>query len=122
MPYLAYKLLHLIGILMLFVALGGAVVRSLTAQQAPEVGAALKKHLAILHGVALLIVLVAGFGLLARLGLGFPGWAVAKLVIWLLLGGILVLINRNPSLGAPLWYVCLFLGAIAAYLALYKPF
>ena len=52
--------------------------------------------LGAMHGIGLLISLVAGFGLMARLGVSFPGWAVAKIVIWLGLGAALAVPNRRP--------------------------
>jgi hypothetical protein len=44
-----------------------------------------------------------------------------KLILWLVLGGIVVLIRRAPQLAPTLWVVLPLLGAAAAYLALYKP-
>jgi len=73
MSYTIYKVLHLMGILFLFLSLGTAI--SLSAADSARAG--MRKLASITHGVALLVILVAGFGLLARLGLtsGMPGWA-----------------------------------------------
>jgi len=51
-----------------------------------------------------------------------PAWALLKIVIWLLVGGLIALINRKPDSGPVWWYLTLVLGLLAAYLALYKPF
>ncbi|RMH68929.1 MAG: hypothetical protein D6685_01670 [Bacteroidetes bacterium] len=120
MSYTFYKVLHLLGVMMVFLALGGALVRS----RLPEQTASWKKLIAITHGVGLLVLLVAGFGLLARLGVFWPmpAWALLKIVIWLLVGGLIALINRKPDSGPVWWYLTLVLGLLAAYLALYKPF
>lgn len=119
MSLLTYKILHLFGIFLLFAALGAITLRS--AQ-----GTAERSRLAgISHGVALILILVSGFGLLARLGLShdwlWPAWVWLKLLVWLLLGAALVLVRRVPRLGTLWWWLFPLLGAAAAYLALFKP-
>ena len=76
------------------------------------------------HGVALLLILVAGFGLMARLGLfgAIPLWAWAKIVLWLLLGAAIFLLKRNPRWATGLWVTFPLAGALAAWLAVAKPF
>ena len=113
-----YRLLHLTGVIFLFTAIGGALLAS----REGTVGTAARKLSGITHGVALLIILIAGFGALAKLGLAMPGWAWAKLVIWLLLGASPALIKRKPEMARVWWLVLPLLGVIAAYLARYKPF
>lgn len=116
MSLLAYKILHLIGAFLLFAALGVVALRP----------ADRSKLATASHGIALLLIVVSGFGMLARLGLmhgwSFPLWVWIKLVIWLLLGAALVLARRMPQLAALWWWLFPLLGGAAAYLALYKPF
>lgn len=84
-----------------------------------------KKALAIIHGVGMTFLLVGGFGMLARLGIvhgGLPGWVYAKLAIWLFLGGSMVLARKKAAHGTKLILLWVFVGGLAAYLALYKPF
>jgi hypothetical protein len=114
----AYHLLHLAGVIFLFTALGSAMM----AQREGTAGAAARKLSGITHGLAMLIILVAGFGALAKLGLGMPGWAWAKLVIWLLLGASPVLVRKRPDLVKLWWWVLPLLGVVAAWLGHYKPF
>ena len=85
---------------------------------------ALTKHgQLIAFVIGLLVILVAGFGLKAKLQIvNWPGWLIAKLIIWLVLGALLAVINRKPSAGLPLWILVIILGAAAAYLVQYKPF
>lgn len=117
MDYQWYKILHIVGILMVFTALGGLALRSADNGKATPTG---RKLTAIGHGLGLVIVLVSGFGLLAKLSLGFDPWVIGKLLIWLFLGGMLVLIRKMPHLAA-LWYWALpIIGGIAAWLALFK--
>ena len=113
-----YKLIHIVGALMVFLAFGGLIGRSLLGVE----GARLKKLGGISSGLGLILILIGGFGMLAKLGYGFPGWAIAKFVIWIAFGGLIAAINRKPALAIPLWWGVLVLGFIAAYLALWKPF
>ena len=39
-----------------------------------------RKRVLMITGIAAVLVLVTGFGMLHRLHLGFPGWAIVKLV------------------------------------------
>lgn len=83
-----------------------------------------RKFVGMIHGISLFVIIVAGFGLLARLGLtsGLPGWVIAKLVIWLAIGGIPTLIYKKPQYSKFLFLLIWILGACAATLAITKPF
>jgi hypothetical protein len=116
----AYKVLHIFGVVLMFTALGAMVYRALSGD-ADEGG---RKLAGISHGVALILILITGFGALAKLGFGssgFPIWLIGKLVLWLLFGGIIVLIRKKPEWAKLLWWLLPILGGLAAYLALYKP-
>ena len=86
MSYETYKVLHLLGIMLLFACLGGLAILTLRGGEDRDV-APLRKLLTIGHGVSLLVVFVAGFGLMARIGImkGWPTWIYAKLALWLML-------------------------------------
>jgi hypothetical protein len=122
-PLLVYKNLHLLGVLMIFVALGGLILQQIQATTREPVW---RKPVAITHGIGMVLALVGGFGMLARPEIGiiwpWPGWVIGKIIIWLVLGVLVALIGRLPALAKPLWWVTIALGAIAAYLALNKPF
>jgi hypothetical protein len=121
MSYQAYKVIHILGVLFVFASLGALMLAS---REGVERGNG-RKLAGMTHGIALLLVLVAGFGTLARLGLGNPGvwpmWVWIKLTIWIVLGGIIVLIRRAPQLGTLLWWLLPLLGGIAAWAAIFKP-
>lgn len=108
-----YKVLHVLGMLLVFTALGAMLA------------AGTRRTGGMAHGLGLVLLLVTGFGALANLGLSNPGvwplWMWLKLLLWLVLGGIVVLIRRAPQLASTLWVLLPLLGAAAAYLALYKP-
>jgi hypothetical protein len=116
-----YKTLHLIGIFTVILSLGGMCLHVASGGTREYAG---RKLAAITHGVGLLIAFVAGFGLLAKLGYmqAIPGWAIVKIVIWLILGGIPALIYRQRRLAKAFWFSILAFAAFAACLAIYKPF
>jgi hypothetical protein len=121
-PYAFYKVAHLVGIIVLFLSLGVALAGSAASGRDGAAQAPLARVASIAHGVALLVVLVAGFGLLARLGLSVAQpWVAAKLVIWFALGGALTLVKRKPELSKVLFVVLPLCGGLAAWLALQKP-
>lgn len=120
--YEIYKLFHLFGIIMLFVSVGGVMLYALNG--GTKTDNTWRKTAAITHGFGLVFILVAGFGLLARVGISWPwpGWVFVKLIIWLVLGGVTGLIYKLGRAGTGLWYVVILLGVIAAYMAIFKPF
>jgi uncharacterized membrane protein SirB2 len=122
--YAIYKILHYLGLFGLFVTLAVALGRA--AVLPAETVDPWKRRLAALHGICLLVVLTAGFGLMARIGVMhgdlFPGWIWAKLGIWLILGGIIALASRRSRWTGAAIVALPFLAALAGYLALVKPF
>ena len=120
-PVTIYKNLHLIGVFMILVALGGLILQQIQATTREQVW---RRPVAITHGIGMVLALVGGFGMLARMNIfwPWPGWVVGKIIIWLVFGVLIALIGRTPTLAKPLWWSTIVLAAIAAYLALNKPF
>ncbi len=117
-----YEILHIVGIAMLFVAIGGVAVHA--ANGGTKSSSTTRPIVGTLHGVGALLILTGGFGMLARMGLvqgGFPGWLWGKIIIWTILSAIVLLPYRKPSLAKPFLYLLPLLAGAAVYLALYKP-
>lgn len=119
MPAVFYNVLHIAGIIGVFFALGGIFFHA--ANGGTKEGS-WRRGVAIMHGVGLVIIFVSGFGLLAKLKIPFEGWVYAKLFIWFLLGGLLAVPYRFPQYSKLMFWLVPLIGAVAAYLARYKPF
>ena len=117
MPAYIYKIIHIVGVMLTFLSFGGLIFRSILGSDDKK----LKRFAFISNGIGLFLVLLGGFGLLARYQYGWQPWVIGKLVIWVILGGLLVVINRKPELGKTIWWIVILLGATAAYLAGVKP-
>jgi uncharacterized membrane protein SirB2 len=118
-----YNVIHIIGIVLLFSALGGIAMRSMAG--VPDEARSARRLVAILHGTGAFLVLLGGFGMLARLGFmhggSFPGWLWVKIVIWGVLAVAPFIARRRPQLARPLLLALPILGGLAAYMAIYKP-
>jgi|GEM_PF-1170874 len=111
MDALTYKVIHLAGVMLLFLGLG----ISLSPGGNRKIGSAL-------HGTALIVLIVAGFGMVAKLKTGFSGWVIAKLVVWTLFAILPVLVKRKVLPAPAAWGLAVILGVAAAYLGIYKSF
>jgi hypothetical protein len=112
MTYHAYKVLHLTSLFMILIPLGGMAVHAINGGG--------RKHkfrwqVAVTHGIGMLGSIVSGFGLLARIdgASPIPGWAIAKMGIWLALGLVVSPLMRKPQSARILWYVIIALAASA---------
>ena len=123
MSYEAYKVLHLLAVLVMFTVLGAAAVHAINGGTRESNAA--RRLMAALHGLAALVIIVSGFGLVSRLDLmtgGIPPWVWGKLGLWLLAGILLALPGRKPGLARLILCCGLPLIALtAAFLAVYKP-
>lgn len=122
MSLLVYKVIHLIGIFMIVMALGGMLVHAMNGQSKQD--NAFRKGAAMTHGIGMFLALLGGFGMLARLSIHWPwpGWVWVKFIIWIVLGGLVGAIYRKLDAGKMLWAATLLLSGVAAYMALFKPF
>lgn len=97
---------------MVFLGYGALLARSMAAPDNVSV----RKLGSITSGIGLLLILVAGFGLISKFEhVNFTDtWLIVKMVIWLALGGLIALINRKPQLAVMLWWLLIALAATAA--------
>ena len=110
MDYTTYKITHLVGVAALALGLGGMMA-----------GGSNRKIFSILQGLALLVMLVSGFGLLARLHLGFPHFAMVKTVLWVVIGVMPMALRRLRVPLAGGIVISLTLVGILAWLGVVKP-
>ena len=104
-----FKVVHLIGLMGLFLSFGAMFLN------APN-----KKLAGLLHGISLLLIVLAGFALLGKP----PGqsWWMIKLGIWLFLGATPILAKRKILPAPALIVISITAAAFAAWLGLAKPF
>ncbi|MEY4608192.1 MAG: hypothetical protein RL625_409 [Gemmatimonadota bacterium] len=123
LPYGFYKVLHVFGIALTLVALGGMTVHALNGGLKVENAA--RRLLIGMHGAGVLFILVGGFGLLARIGFahgsGFPFWLWVKLGLWTVFAVVAALPYRRPAMGRVLLLAVPVLAMAAAAMAVYKP-
>ena len=120
-----YEIVHLIGIALTMAALGATALHAL--EGGTRRGPRARRALVALYGGGLFLVLLGGFGMLARLGIAragiaaFPGWLWAKLAVWAVLAAVMLLPYRRPAWGMPTLLLAPLLIGLATYFALYKP-
>jgi hypothetical protein len=111
--------MHLTGLVLLFSGLVTLLTLKVTGVAIEGVQ---KKFAFLTHGLGLLLLLVGGFGLLARLNIHeLPAWVYVKLAAWLFFGGVVALIKRK-NLGWSFYVVLLCIFILTAYVAITKPF
>lgn len=119
MSYEFYKTLHLLGLSLTLLSFGGILVFAING--GTKASNQFKKGVMISHGVGLLLLLIAGFGMLAKLQIsGFPTWVLLKIVIWLLFGGLIAMAYKQ-NLARKLWLLIPALVVLATILANSKP-
>jgi len=107
-----YHVLHLISVLVL-------TGYTFYAFAAP---AESRKKVMIITGVASLLVLIAGFGLQAKLAVGWPGWIFVKLVCWLGLSALAGIGYRRRGAAGTLALVAILLSFVAVLMVYTRPF
>src|SRR2546430_759567 len=105
-----YHILHLFAVMALFAGTGAAL--------AGTGNPAARKFSASLRGAALLLLLVSGFGLLAKLGMmkNIPVATWIKTLIWVIAAVLPVFVKRKMLSPYAAVLLALVLGGIAAWL------
>jgi hypothetical protein len=106
-----YHFLHIVGVLLLFVGFGGI---------AGGDNASRRKAM-MYHGLGLLVILVSGFGFIAKSKMSYTApFVLVMYAVFLALGALPVLAKRgvmSPKIAVKL---ALLLGVIAAYCGYFK--
>jgi hypothetical protein len=123
--YVALKVVHIVGVLLAFTGVAGIATHAASGR--PKGENPVRTLLSALHGTGLLLVVLAGLGMLAQLmrapGAPSPAWATTKLLLWGLLVGAAMVPYRWPK--AAKWVLIAglpLLAAAAAVVAILKPF
>ncbi len=113
-----YHFLHLIGLILVFIGFGGLLSSE---------GA---KRAMMWHGIGLVISLVSGFGMLAKMAKGLPEgapslytqhWVIVKIALWLVLGFLPVLAKRRVIAAPMVVLIAAVIGAVMGYIGYFKP-
>ena len=108
-----YQIIHIFSVIMMT-----AVTFAALAAPRPEG----RRRSMMWSGILALLALISGFGMLARLGYGLPGWAVVKLACWLGLTMLTSLAYRQPGQGRSLTLLALIAVFLAVGMVVLKPF
>src|SRR3954462_10187281 len=81
-----------------------------------------RKRVMMITGIASILALIGGFGLKAKLGYGWPGWLIVKIVCGLALSGLAGMGYRKRSAAGVLAAIVLLLAFIAIVMVYTKPF
>ena len=81
-----------------------------------------RRQTLMLTGILSLVLVVGGFGLLAKLSYGFDGWVLIKIVCWLALSALAGMAFRKPQSAGTLAFVASFVIVLALYAVYFKPF
>ena len=111
-----YRVLHVVGALLLFLSLG-TVFFTPRDKKPPKLAMAL-------HGIALVVMVVAGVGVVHKAGLEWGNWLYAKIACWVLLAALPTLVRKGTVPGIVGLLLAIGLGGAAAWLAIAetKPF
>ena len=113
-----YRILHVVGLILVFTSFGALLL-------GPRDDSKIKRKMAmIFHGIGVLVMLVAGFGMMARLEIAFPwfGWLWAKLGCWLVISLLPVAVSKGWVPRSAALFLAIALAAFAVYCVHYKPF
>ncbi len=106
-----YHIAHIIGLIFVFIGFG-ALLSSESSRSAMK-----------WHGIGLLISLISGFGLLAKLGIfkSMPTWVWIKIGLWLVLGFLPVLARRRVVAAPVVVILAAVIAGVMGYLGYLKP-
>lgn len=81
-----------------------------------------RKKVLLITGIASIVQLVSGVGLLHKLGYGFPAWAIVKLVCWLALSALAGIGYRQRGRAGLFMLIVVAIVAVAVSAVYYRAF
>ena len=108
-----FLILHLVSVLLL----SGVTFAAFAAPHPDN-----RHRMLMASGSLSLLVFLSGFGVMGMMGLGFPGWALVKVVCWLVLSGLTGMAFRMRERIATLQAVAVVAIIIAVVMVTYRPF
>jgi hypothetical protein len=120
-----YKFLHLVGLVLIVLSF---TILSFGYYYKNQIEKPWKLIGSIGHGLGLLLILISGFGLAAKIGLfangmgSLPIWFLTKIVFWIVIGGVVVLIRKKGYQNITLYCLVIAILLIPMFLGLFKPF
>lgn len=120
-----YEIIHIVGIALTMAAYGGVAIHA--AEGGTKKGAQYRWAIGLTHGLGMFLILLGGFGMLARIGFtggvaDFPGWLWGKIAVWTVIGAMAAVPYRKPKYAIHAFMATPLLAGLATYFALYKPF
>lgn len=114
-----YRLIHISGLIMVTLALGAAAFH--TASGGTRSNNPWRKRVGMAHGIGLFLLLLGGFGMLAKLKIiwPLPMWIWLKVGIWLLIGASLTVLYRAQERSNMLWWAIVVLMIVSATLGIF---
>jgi len=73
-------------------------------------------------GISAGVVALTGFGMLGMMQLGWPGWALVKIVCWLIIAGMVGQPFRHPEKAREMTFLSAGVIALALLMVYFKPF
>ena len=121
MPYAVYKVIHLSGIFLIVLPLGGVVFHVAMGGDRNNSG---RRLMATVHGIGMLLALGGVLGMIQSLQLPWPWpvWLFMKFGIWLILGALIGLAYKAKKCPKSMLLFIWVLLTAAVYIALFKPF
>lgn len=113
MNYQVFLLLHLVSVLLL----SGVTFAALASGDPDQ-----RRQYLMRSGILSLLVFISGFGVMGMMGMGMPGWAMVKVVCWLVLSGVTGMAFRMRAQASMLGIVSSVVILIAVAMVVYKPF
>jgi len=100
---------------MLFLGVGGMLAHAGRDGSKPPV------IFAVMHGLGLVVMLVAGIGQAHKLEYGWPAWLLLKIGCWVLIAALPTLAKKGMLSRSVALLLVLALGGAAIWLAVAKP-